>query len=63
MTETCKQCGQRTEYMYRLNEGLYCDDHKEAALIQQQQAVGMDALRDRLIAFRRPFTNFDLITY
>lgn len=44
MNEKCKTCGQRTEYMYSLNDGLYCALHYRGALelqrarLQYQQA-------------------------
>lgn len=46
--EICKTCGKRTKYMYRLNEGLFCDKHKDAALLNQKTKLSIEALRDRL---------------
>lgn len=48
MKETCKTCDKRTKYMYRLNEGLFCDKHKDAALLNQKTKLSLEALRDRL---------------
>lgn len=41
-------CGKCTKYMYRLNDGLYCEKHAQVGLLNQKTTLSLEALRDRL---------------
>lgn len=45
--ENCKICNKRTEYMYGMNDGIYCDNHKEVGLAQQKITMGIEMLKER----------------
>lgn len=43
--DNCKTCGKRTKYMYTMNDGLYCDKHKEAAHLNQKINLDLEAIK------------------
>lgn len=50
--KVCKTCGKSTKYMYRMNDGLYCDEHKEAALLNQKTKLFIESFKERLVSPR-----------
>lgn len=62
MTDVCKQCGDKTPSMFRLNDGIYCQEHWYAAYIHQKTMLEIKALSDRIRAcnWRPHQINFDI---
>lgn len=44
----CIICKQKTEYMYGLNEGIYCEKHKEVGLYIQTSNLEISMFRERI---------------
>lgn len=49
----CICCGNTTGKMYRLNKGVFCEDHVEVALIQQKIDVDLQNMKDRIRIFKK----------
>ena len=41
----CPRCHKKTKYLYRLNDGIYCDHDYEAGLIRQDMKMRMEDLK------------------
>lgn len=44
----CDKCKKRTNFMYSLNHGLYCDKHWEANLIKQKIDLLMERIYEKV---------------
>lgn len=51
VSANCKTCGSKTPAMFKMNDGLYCEEHAQGAYLTQQSHLGIEALRDRLQSF------------
>lgn len=45
--QKCKECGKRTKFMYIMNEGQFCSNHKDSALNRQRWNNRMSEERER----------------
>lgn len=44
----CEICKKETEAMYSINGRMFCDKHKEGAVIEEQGKQSLEVLRHRL---------------
>lgn len=51
--DICKSCGLKTEAMYGLNDGLYCEKHIHAALANETIANNLALLSEKWRYFGR----------
>lgn len=52
MEINCINCGKKTEAMFKMNKGLYCDNCKELGLIIQKQTMSAESFKDRMKSYR-----------
>lgn len=47
-TKKCLACGGKSEFMFKLNAGIFCDNCKDIALLRQEQDLSFERLRERM---------------
>jgi hypothetical protein len=67
MKNKCINCGESTKSMYHMNEGLYCEKHKELGSVIQKYNLETKRFEERLKMFSKgwsnrivTFTNFEV---
>lgn len=51
--EHCVTCGKRTSIMYKMNAGVFCQFHYEAAYFQQETDLRREALKEELSSLNK----------